>query len=210
MFLRKGRFWIVVFVLAALLILVGAKAGEFLVQDNREKSDVIVVLAGDHTTSRYNKGLELLRAGYGKVMLVNASADYLYFGHPPSEYAARYIKETAGPDVERVKVCPVWDNSTKNEAAWVVECLKKVGARSALIVTSDHHTRRALAIFRRSELGVRWTVAAAYNPKEFGTRWWTNREWAKMMLTEGERLFWWYVVDQWNQPQRHSINIQSP
>ena len=32
---------------------------------------------------------------------------------------------------------------------------------------------------------------------EFGTRWWTHREWAKTCLGEWERLIWWDALERW-------------
>src|SRR4051812_7376341 len=132
-----------------LLLCVGAgllaSSGWMLIRDNPERSDAIVVLAGERTDFRYRKGLEMPRAGYGKVMLVDAQADYRFYGHTPAEYAASYIQETAGPDAERVKICDTYGDGTQIETAWVAKCMEQAGAHSALIVTSDFHTRRALS-----------------------------------------------------------------
>src|SRR5580693_8799663 len=32
---------------------------------------------------------------------------------------------------------------------------------------------------------------------EFGTHWWTHREWAKTCLGEWERLIWWDALERW-------------
>ncbi len=76
-------------------------------------------------------------------------------------------------------------------------CLQPLGAHRVLIVTSDHHTRRALAIFRQRLPQYHFSVAAARNPEEFGYAWWTNREWAKVTLNEWTKTLWWQVVDRW-------------
>ena len=41
------------------------------------------------------------------------------------------------------------------------------------------------------------STAAAQDPTHFGTRWWTNREWAKTALDEWVKLAWWEMVDRW-------------
>jgi hypothetical protein len=40
-------------------------------------------------------------------------------------------------------------------------------------------------------------MAAAYDGAQFGTHWWTRRQWAKTVLDEWLRLLWWSVVDRW-------------
>lgn len=210
---RRRKILLLVAILALVLVAAAIAAPRVLMVDAPERADAIIVLAGDRTDARYRKGLEMFRAGYGKTMFVNASADYLYFGHAPAEYAQRFVQETAGVDVPRVKVCPIWDNSTWNEAAWAAKCLRDIGAKKGLIVTSAFHTRRARAIFRKSEPQFEWSVAAAEDPAVFGMKWWTRREWAKTIFDEGTRLFWWYAIDQWRQPAHtwnHSSNMQSP
>lgn len=192
--MRRFVSFLFLIVLIAICVL---GSGRFLVRENPEKSDAIVVLAGERSNSRYLKGLELLRAGYGKVMLVDAQSDYLYFGHSPAEHAERYIRESAGPDLDRVKVCPTKGDGTKIETAWVRQCMDRAGAKSAVIVTSDFHTRRALSVFRTALPEYKWTVAPSYDSATFGTKWWQQREWAKTWVGEWERTIWWNAVDRW-------------
>ena len=66
-------------------------AGRMLVSDHPEKSDVIVVLAGDSQDQRYRRGMELLRAGYARRLFLDASSDSNYFGHTPAEYAENFL-----------------------------------------------------------------------------------------------------------------------
>jgi uncharacterized SAM-binding protein YcdF (DUF218 family) len=183
--------------LLVLLGVFGAAAGWWLIRDNAQKSDAIVVLDGGASDARYLKGLELLRAGYGKTLFLDARADVRQYGHTPAEHAAAYIKETAGDLGDRVRVCPTNENGTKFEIKYVAKCLDSVGARSVLIVTSDYHTRRALSTAKKLMPEYGWTVAAAYYDPEFNWKWWKQREWAKTFVGEWERLVWWEAVDRW-------------
>ncbi len=186
-------------ILALLILLTafGAVAGWLLIKDNAQKSDAIVVLDGGGGDARYLKGLELLRAGYGKVMFLDGRADVRMWGHTPADYVATFVKETAGDQVDRVKVCPTHENGTKFEIKYVTKCLDSVGAKSVLIVTSDYHTRRALSTAQKIAPGYQWTVAAATYDPEFNWKWWKQREWAKTFVGEWERLVWWEAVDRW-------------
>jgi hypothetical protein len=191
--MRWLKAFLILFVLLAGFL--GA-AGWWLIRDNPQKSDAIVVLDGGGD-SRYQKGLELLRQDYGKVLFLDARTDIRQYGHTPAEWASQFIKETAGDLGDRVRVCPTSENGTKFEIRYVAKCLDPVGAKSALIVTSDYNTRRALSTARKVRPNYQWSIAAAYYGPEFNWKWWKQREWAKTFVGEWERLIWWEAVDRW-------------
>jgi uncharacterized SAM-binding protein YcdF (DUF218 family) len=171
-----------------------------LVVNAPEKADAIVVLAGGSDDDRYYKALELLRTGYAPRMYLDALGDVKKFGHPETEQAQKFIEESAGADVTRVKVCGIMGDSTVAETAAVARCLQADGARRVLLVTSEYHTRRALSIFRKSLPGFEISVAAAPDIR-FGVKWWQHREWAKMTLEEWEKLLFWQLIERWHAPQ---------
>jgi uncharacterized SAM-binding protein YcdF (DUF218 family) len=183
-----------------LLIGFALSAGRLLVVNAPEKADAIVVLAGGSDDNRYYKALELLRAGYALRMYVDALADTQKFGHRETEYAQRFVEETAGPDLTRVKVCGINGDSTVAETASVARCLQPDGAHSILLVTSEYHTRRARSIFQKLLPGHQISVAAAPDVR-FGVKWWHHREWAKMTLEEWEKLLFWEMIERWRAPQ---------
>ncbi len=76
-------------------------------------------------------------------------------------------------------------------------CLNAMGGRNVIVVTSDFHTRRALSVFTREIPDYKFSVAAAYNPSEFGVQWWRHRQWAKVNFDEWLRLLWWEAIDRW-------------
>ena len=184
------------------VVLVGAvffvQGGNYLVVNNLQKSDVIVVLAGDTADDRSYRGLHLLRQGYGQHVLLDATTAVAY-GHSYTELAADLVARTAGADASRIIVCPIDGDSTKEEATQVGACLQTLQPppHSALVVTDDYHTRRALSIFRTELPQYHWTAAAAQNGYLFGTPWWKHREWAKTYLTEWQKLIWWQCFDRW-------------
>ncbi len=178
-------------VLAILLI---ANSGRFLVIDKPVKSDVIVVLAGE-TEKRPERGLELLRQGIAPRLILDVPAQAKVFQWSNLELAQRYVQSL--PEAQSISICPVEGLSTKAETVDVSRCLKDVSAQHILLVTSDHHTRRALVVFQKELPAYVFDVAAARNPAEFGTQWWMHREWAKTYLNEWVRLLWWELVDRW-------------
>lgn len=192
--------FLVILMLVALLVcaFILLQPGKFLIVNNPEKSDAIVVLGGDSADQRYWRGMDLLRTGYARHLFVDATTGITY-GHSYVDLAKDYVAHTAGANAAQVSVCPIVGDSTKIEAQQVNACLQTMQPppRSVIIATDDYHTRRALSIFRTELPQYRWTAAAARAEFLFGLPWWKNREWAKTYLTEWEKLLWWELVDRW-------------
>jgi vancomycin permeability regulator SanA len=180
--------------LAAIMVGLASQAARFLVVDAPEKSDVIVALAGE-TKVRPALALELLRQDVAPRVLLDAETRDLIYDRRLTDIARKYASGL--PEADRVSVCPIAGFSTNAEADDVSRCLQPLGAHRVLIVTSDFHTRRALAIFRHRLPQYQFSVAAARNPAEFGAAWWTNREWAKTVFGELMKTLWWQAVDRW-------------
>ena len=189
---------IVVLLLVCGLVFFFFLGGRYLVVNNFQKSDAIVVLAGDSADSRYYRGMELLRAGYGNHLLLDATTAVTY-GHSYADLAADMVARTAGPYAAEVSVCPVNGDSTKQEATEVNACLKALQPppHSIIVATDDYHTRRALSIFRNRLPQYHVTAAPAQNSFLYGQPWWKHREWAKTYLLEWQKLIWWELFDRW-------------
>jgi uncharacterized SAM-binding protein YcdF (DUF218 family) len=189
---------ILVVAMLAVCAFIFLQPGKFLIVNNPEKSDAIVVLGGDSADQRYWRGMDLLRAGYARHMFVDATTGVAY-GHSFVDLAKEYIGQTAGANASQVSVCRIVGDSTKIEAQQVNACLQTMrpAPQSVIISTDDYHTRRALSIFRTELPQYKWTAAAARAEFLFGLPWWKNREWAKTYLTEWEKLLWWELVDRW-------------
>jgi hypothetical protein len=193
-----GKFgWFAAFaLLAALLLGLAAKAGDFLIVDAPRPSDVILVLAGE-TDYRPRRALELLGERYGQRIVLDVPTNAKLYEFTQIELAQKYIQDL--PQSVSISICPIDGLSTKDESKDAEKCLRRDGAqaKSVLIVTSDFHTRRALDVFRREIPGHEYSVAAARNAQAFGSRWWTHRQWAKTFVDEWLRLIWWKAIDHW-------------
>jgi uncharacterized SAM-binding protein YcdF (DUF218 family) len=187
----------IVLVLFLALLLFARFAGRMLVRDHPEKSDVIVVLAGDSQDERYRRGMELLRAGYGRHLFLDASSDARYFGHTPAEYAEAFVRQDAREMAAQVSVCAFEEDSTLTETGYVGKCVEPFHPANILLVTSDWHTARAGSVFKRRLPQFHWSVAAAKDPRLFGTSWWRRREWAKITFNEWLKVIWWNAIDRW-------------
>jgi hypothetical protein len=179
---------------ALVVIWMAIRSGRFLVIDEPQKSDTILVLAGE-TDRRPGRALELLNQGYASRIVLDVPAGATAYGTSFVQLAETWVNSL--PQASSITVCPIYGLSTKAETSEAEACLQKVGGNSALIVTSDFHTRRALSIFRRQIHDRTFSVAAARDPAQFGESWWRHRQWAKTNFDEWTRLIWWALVDRW-------------
>jgi hypothetical protein len=190
--MRPGIIVIVVSITIALLAWTG---GRCLVVDHPERGDAIVVFAGDGNDERYHRGLQLLNAGYGRLLLVDVKGDQVLFGRPLAVQEEEFIQRSAGNLADHVSVCRTGGNSTDEETKDVQRCLQDWNVKAIVLVTSDFHTRRALSTFRCRLPQYRWSIAATRDPSTFGENWWQHREWARTALLESMRMVWWEIVD---------------
>jgi hypothetical protein len=192
-FSRRTGFWVVA-VAVVLVVVLAANAGKMLVIDDPKPSDVIVVLAGE-TDHRPTHALELLEQGYARRVLIDVPAEAKIYDSTPIQLAEKYVRSL--PQAAEVGICPIVGLSTRDESHDVQQCLTHEQGTRILLVTSEFHTRRSLSTFRQELRGKSFSVAAARDATQFGTRWWTHRQWAKTCLDEWLKVIWWNAVERW-------------
>lgn len=165
-----------------------------LIIDDPKPSDVIVVLAGE-TDRRPTHALELLEQGYAHRVLIDVPADVKIYDSNQIQLAEKYVRGL--PQAADVGICPIVGLSTRDESHDVEQCLKHEQGMRILLVTSEFHTSRSLSTFRHELRGKIFSVAAARDATQFGTRWWTHRQWAKTCLDEWLKVIWWNAVERW-------------
>lgn len=156
--------------------------GEFLVRtDAIEKADAVLVLAGDYSGRRLIKGAELVREGHAPIALV--SGPWVMYGRNEAHLAIDFALSKGFPK-ELFRPVLHQSDSTAEEAIAFRKVFREEGMRKVLIVTSDFHTRRAGAIFRRTipDVAIRMIAApsAGYQP----ATWWTSRASRKVFFQE--------------------------
>jgi uncharacterized SAM-binding protein YcdF (DUF218 family) len=189
---HRARPLAVVLIIAA--VFAASRAGYWLVDDAPQKADTIVVLAGE-TDRRPARALQLFDQKYSGRIILDVPADARIFQWSAVELAENY--KQGHPQAAAITVCPIYGLSTKLEARDAAKCLEPTGARSVLLVTSDYHTRRALATFQHELPHLTFSVAASRNEAQFGERWWMHRQWAKIFFDEWVKWLWWSAVDRW-------------
>jgi hypothetical protein len=191
---KKKSVWMAAVALAAILGVFAGNAGRFLVVEAPERSDVILVLAGE-TDRRPARALQLLDQGYGRRVVIDVPAATMIYEFSQVQLAEKYVESL--PRAASIRICPIEGLSTREESHDAEKCLETEEGSKILIVTSEFHTRRALSIFRHEVRGKSFSIAGARDETQFGTLWWTHREWAKTCLDEWQRLLWWSAVERW-------------
>jgi uncharacterized SAM-binding protein YcdF (DUF218 family) len=159
-----------------------AALGGFLVHaEPPARADYAVVLAGDSYGHRVIEGGELVRQGFVRKALV--SGPLTCYSIAESDMAVDFAVKHGYPEDYFIKF-PHHANSTQEEAQVIVPELRRLGAHSYLLVTSDYHTRRAGRFFRQLSGGLDMRVVAAPDEYFRWNAWWRNREAKKIFYME--------------------------
>jgi uncharacterized SAM-binding protein YcdF (DUF218 family) len=194
------RFVLISGCVVVLLAIMFWGAARFLIVNSPARSNLIVVLSGGDNNSRVEHGLHLLEEGYGDQVFIDEGIDAHVYGSTRVQLANDFIQHLTRDVVGKVQVCSIGGNSTFEETQYVASCVSRYHPKSILLVTSDYHTRRALAIFARMLPQYESSIAGSMDHSKFGTSWWKHREWAKYTVTEWSKLIWWETVDRWRAP----------
>ena len=153
--------------------------------DAPARSDVVVVPSGDVLGNRLLAGARLLEQTGSDRLVVFVQEGGLYDQH---QVAADFL-EREGVDPAGVRLLPP-GGSTAAEAGSFASLAHRCGWRSAIVVTSPYHTRRAGFLFRRA-LGFPFVVRVVGNGEPFDAwTWWSDNatteaiilEWTKMLV----------------------------
>ena len=156
------------------------------VKDPLDKADVIVAISGDNGP-RTQTAVRLWQQGYAPLLLFSgASLD------PESVSSAELMKRDAvrlGVPAAAILVEPA-STTTEENARLTAQLMSERGLRSAILVTSPYHQRRASIYFSRafgaSGLEVRNHPASdpAWDPE----RWWMREPARTLTLVELAKL----------------------
>jgi uncharacterized SAM-binding protein YcdF (DUF218 family) len=160
--------------------------GAALVHDDGVgKAEIAVVLAGDHTGSRLTKGADLVRQGFVPRVLVSGPPGF--YGVNEADAAIRFAIDKGYPAEWFIPLRHT-ALSTRDEAAVVLDELKRRNVHSFLLVTSSFHTARARRLFlsaiRNEGGGTELRTVAAADRYFSPTGWWHNREGRKTAFME--------------------------
>lgn len=164
-----------------------AGLGHFLApEDPLEKVDAIVAISGDQG-ARMRTAVDLWKQGVAPVIVFAGSS--LDPASPPSAELMKREALRLGVPAERVLIEPS-SATTEENATRVVDLLFAHDIRTAVLVTSPYHQRRASLLFARQLEGTNITFRN-YPARDSGwdrNLWWTREPARSQTLIEVTKL----------------------
>jgi uncharacterized SAM-binding protein YcdF (DUF218 family) len=199
---KRSRRWFIVLTVAALVVVTVLWFGDdFLVVDEPlpEHADVAIVLAGSETTNaaRIAGAMNLLEEGRVARVMLSVGA-VTYYGEWLPDLVRRFVnREYGGRFDEQILVCEVYADSTAAELTDIAECLRGKQWKTAVIVTSNFHTRRTRMTLRSNLAGKTsvesFTVYGIADGSFERDGWWRHRIYSKTWLLETMKVLWFLI-----------------
>ncbi len=183
-------------------------ASAWIVDDDLQKAQAIVVLGGDDRAgSRLKYAFQLYKDGRAPRLVLSGPPLRDYFHE--SELMAREARELGVP-AEHLILAPTAADSTLEEALALRPVLAEHNFRNIIVVTSNFHTRRAKLIFvdvyrpRGTIVRVSASPDVRFDPKT----WWQSREGRKYLFLDLLKwsYTWWEL---WTLPEEGESKGQS-
>ena len=171
--------------ISILAVLVGV--GHWLdLTDPLAKADAIVAISGD-TGARAETATGLWKRGYAPLLIFSGGSS-----DPESVASAELMKRTAAAAGVPAKAIVVEGAAatTEENAQRVAELLTSRGLRSAILVTSPYHQRRAAILFEREfgRASLSFRNHPADDPDWDASLWWTREPSRSLTLVELAKL----------------------
>lgn len=156
------------------------------VEDPLAEADAIVAISGD-TGPRVVAAVDLWKQGYAKV-LVFSGGSLDPDSAPSGELMKRQAVRLGVP--ERAIVVEPEAATTQENARNVARLMHQAGLRSAILVTSPYHQRRASLHFARemSRYGITFLNRPAVDPRWDKSRWWLDEGSRQLTVVELAKL----------------------
>ena len=134
-----------------------------------ETADAIVAVSGGDTSARAAEAIKLYNNGWGTLLIFSgAAADT---SGPSNAEVMKQQAIDAGIDPRVILTDDVSKTTTEN-ATETTNIFQQHGVKSAIIVTSAYHERRATLEFDRRALGVTVRSHPVAQDKQWGPFWW--------------------------------------
>jgi uncharacterized SAM-binding protein YcdF (DUF218 family) len=139
-------------------------------------ADAIVAISGGDTAARANEAIQLYKNGWSELIIFSgAAADKT---GPSNAQVMKQQAIDAGIDSASIIVEENSETTVQN-ASETTSIFAKRNIKSAILVTSAYHERRALLEFDRRALGVDVRAHPVSHDKQWSSVWWlTPTGWA--------------------------------
>jgi uncharacterized SAM-binding protein YcdF (DUF218 family) len=165
-------------------------ANFLIVQDKLEKTDAIMVLAGDNNGERVAQAVKLYNQGYGKYLLMSGGPVMWH-----ETYADNMKRQAVFLGVNPKNIL-VQDRSlsTYEDAKYSFPILKAHGIKSIILVSSPFHMRRALRTVKRAfKNEIKVIGYPVQKDKNIANGWWTRHEGTQAIIWEYEALVFYTI-----------------
>jgi uncharacterized SAM-binding protein YcdF (DUF218 family) len=159
-------------------------------------SDAIVVISGDEQLARFREGVRLYEAGYGKYLVFSGAA--LDNGTSNAE-VMRDLAVASGIPGRAILEDSLGEDTWGN-AVHTRELLSARGLKSAILVTSPYHARRAKLTFDAAYkgTGISLLVHAAPDSEWRKLSWWQQAETRRLTFAELQKLAYIAITGQYH------------
>ncbi len=141
------------------------------VKENCSKADAIVAVSGGDTSARAAEAIKLYKLGWAKMIIFSgAAADKS--GPSNAEVMAQQAIDT-GIDPNSI-ITENNSETTDQNASQTKTIFDEYHIRSAIIVTSGYHERRAMLEFQQRAPSVWFRAHPVASDKQWGPWWWTT------------------------------------
>ncbi|MBI5700621.1 YdcF family protein [Candidatus Saganbacteria bacterium] len=165
-------------------VILNGMAKFLYVRDKLEKSDVILVLAGDSNGERAAHGVDLYKKGFAPKILMSGGPAIWHL-----TYAENMRNQATSLGVPAKDVLlQDRSRSTFEDIKFSLLILKKIDAKKVILVTSPTHIRRSRLVARKffKKEGIK-VMASPVEKSEFNpNKWWTRHE-------DTQYVVWEYV-----------------
>jgi uncharacterized SAM-binding protein YcdF (DUF218 family) len=200
---KNRRRWVVVVAVLGVLLLglllhplyLTAIGKALIVEDALEKSDVILVFAGDNRKGdRVSHAVRLFKTGYAPLLVLSGTP--LGWRTHEADVMRREAEELGVPPAQIITVGHDSD-STKEEAAVIVPVLRKQQAHTVILVTSSFHTARAKRVLQKAAERREFRILASPVQEDafYPEGWWTRRRDAKTFFFESVKTAWYWIAE---------------
>lgn len=163
-------------------------AGRFLVAEaSLTQPDLILVLGGDFFGARVVHAARLGTEGVAPRVLISGPPYHQQF---ESDLAIEYLNRKHGYPRSLFIGFQHRARNTLEEAVTLRPELERLRVKKVLLVTSNYHSRRALAIFRAMVPGIEFGMAPADDPQFHPERWWLAAGERRLVEREFTSLAW--------------------
>jgi uncharacterized SAM-binding protein YcdF (DUF218 family) len=187
-------------VVGAVLLVAVAMLGPGLILDTPQPapraSDAIVVISGDEQMARFEEGVNLFARGFGQYIVFSGAA---YDNGISNADVMRALAVKRGVPDSAILEEPQGEDTWGN-AVYTREILEEHGLRSAILVTSPYHARRAKLSFDAAYAGsgIQLMVHAAPDSQWRKLSWWQQPETRRLTFTELQKLAYIFATGQYH------------